>query len=290
MKKAAQCFPRFCKVAWVWSILAVYLCLSPATPVFAGEAAGASVQPTAEEARAFVEQAEARLLELGVKADRAAWVQSNFITFDTETMAAEARKDYVATSMELAARATRFDGLKLPEELRRKLTLLKLAVIPLPAPSDPAKQSELTEAVAGMESMYGRGKYCPKGEGSQCLDINDLSRILATSRNPDELLEAWRGWRTISPPMRERYQRFVELSNEGARALGYPDLGALWLSAYDMPPEKIAAEVERLWQQLRPLYLALHAHVRARLVEQYGPKAVPPEGPIPAHQIGRAHV
>ena len=266
-------------------LLAAFLFLATTPPAFAEGPAGEAA-PTVEEAKAFVEQAEARLLELGVKADRAAWVQSNFITFDTDILAAETRKDYVAVSMELAARATRFDGLKLPEELRRKLALLKLAVVPLPAPSDAAKQAELTEAVAGMESLYGRGKYCPKGEGGECLDINALSRILAESRNPDELLEAWRGWRTISPPMRERYQRFVALANEGARELNYSDLGALWRSAYDMPPDKFSAEVERLWQQLRPLYLALHTHVRARLVEQYGPKVVPPDGPIPAHLLG----
>jgi len=283
MKKAEwlYCSP-LCSAVFLVALLVHCL----AAPAIAGEAAGAAGQPTAEEARAFVEQAEARLLELGIKADRAAWVQSNFITFDTEILAAAARKDFVATSMELAAKATRFDGLKLPEELRRKLTLLKLAVVPLPAPSDPAKQAELTEAVAAMESTYGRGKYCPQGEGGECLDINALSRILATSRDPAELLEAWRGWRTISPPMRERYQRFVELGNEGARELGYPDLGALWRSAYDMPPQEFTAEVERLWQQLRPLYLALHAHVRARLAEQYGPEVVPPEGPLPAHLLG----
>ena len=39
--------------------------------------------PTVEEARAFVDDAEARLVELWIDAGRAAWVQSNFITDDT---------------------------------------------------------------------------------------------------------------------------------------------------------------------------------------------------------------
>jgi peptidyl-dipeptidase A len=45
-------------------------------------------------------------------------------------------------------------------------------------------------------------------------------------------------------------------------------------------------EVDRLWNQVRPLYLALHAYVRARLVEQYGSQVVPPNGMIPAHLLG----
>lgn len=259
--------------------------LLPVMGAGAGESGPAASPPTVAEAQEFIEKAEARLLELSIKADRAGWAQSNFITYDTELMAAQARKDLIAATMELAAAATRFDALKLPEEVARKFKLLKLAVT-LPAPSDPAKQTELTEGVAWMESTYGKGRYCPSGEGAKCLDLNDLSRILASSRNPEELLEAWRGWRTISPPMRPRYQRFFTLANEGARELGFTDLGALWRSGYDMSPEEFSAEVERLWQQLRPLYEALHAHVRASLAKHYGTKLVPEDGLIPAHLLG----
>jgi len=273
----------FFPLKWVVFLTAFSgLLLPPVAPALAGE----SSEPTVEEGRAFLEKGEARLVELGIKASRAAWVQANFITYDTELLAAEARKELIAATMELAAEATRFDGLDLPEALARKLKLLKLDLIPLPAPSDPAKQTELTAAVAWMQSTYGKGKYCPQGASEKCLEINDLSRILGTSRNPEELLVAWRGWHAISPPMRPRYQRFVELANEGAHELGFADLGALWRANYDMPPEEFAAEVERLWQQLRPLYDALHAHVRARLAEHYGANLVPADGLIPAHLLG----
>ena len=110
--------------------------------------------------------------------------------------------------------------------------------------------------------------------------------MLAESRNPDELLEAWCGWHAISPPMKPRYERFVELANQGARTLGFADMGTLWRSNCDMPPDAFSAEVERLWQQVKPLYTSLHAYVRTRLTEKYGPKVVPPDGPIPAHLLG----
>ncbi len=245
-----------------------------------GAAAGA---PTVAEAQAFLAQADARLLQLGIKAERASWVQATYITDDTEFLAADARREQIAATMDLAAQATRFDGLQLPQDVARRLKLLKLALT-LPAPRDPALQTELTELAAGLESDYGKGKYCPPGK--PCQDLGELSRTLGTSRDYDAQLEAWTGWRTISPPMRERYTRYVALANQGARDLGFADLGALWRSNYDMPPDEFAREVDRLWLQVKPLYDALHAHVRAKLVAQYGADKVPPGGYIPAHLLG----
>jgi peptidyl-dipeptidase A len=265
-----------------------------AAPVWAQVTAAKDGPPTAEEARQFVARAEERLLELSNKAGRAAWVQANFITEDTEKISADANKDLIAASMELAKAATRFDALKLPDDLSRKLKLLKLAAVPLPAPSDPKLQTELTEIASAMEGMYGRGKYCrppkageaPAAEGAGCLDIGDVTKIMAESRDYDELLDVWKGWHAIAPPIKPKYERFVELGNAGAKELGYKDLGALWRSAYDMPPDEFAQELDRLWAQVRPLYESLHAHVRARLGETYGVARVPADGPLPAHLLG----
>jgi peptidyl-dipeptidase A len=246
--------------------------------------AGASAAPTAADARKFIENAEARLLEAGIAAERAAWVQANFITDDTEALAAEAEKELIAVTMDLAKQARAYEKLTLPPDVARKYMLLKVA-LSLVAPSDPAKQKELTQIAAWMEGTYGKGKYCPKGK-KECLDIGKLSKILAQSRNPAELAEAWRGWHAISPPMKGKYARFVELANEGARELGFADLGALWRSGYDMPPDAFTADVDRLWNQVKPLYVPLHCYVRKRLRETYGEAVVPKGKPIPAHLLG----
>ncbi len=148
----------------------------------------------------------------------------------------------------------------------------------------PALRRELTEIGTSLEADYGKGKYCPKPD--DCLDITAIERIMSTSRDPNQLLDVWKGWHAIGPPMRQRYVRFVELSNQGAREMGFKDTGALWRSGYDMPPDDFSADLERLWQQVRPLYLSLHTFVRARLVQKYGASVVPPDGPIPAHLLG----
>jgi peptidyl-dipeptidase A len=239
--------------------------------------------PGPDDARAFIDQAEARLLELGNRLQRAQWVMSTYITQDTEQLAADANREYIAATMELAKGAKRFEGVALPDDVRRRLLLLKLS-LPMPAPGDPKLQAELTETAAWLEGSYGRGKYCPAGK--DCLDISAVERIMAESRDPAQLVDVWRGWHEVAPPMRPRYARFVELANAGSRELGFADTGALWRSNYDMPPDAFARELDRLWAQVRPLYLSLHAYVRRRLVERYGPSVVPPDGPIPAHLLG----
>ncbi|HEX2254734.1 MAG TPA: M2 family metallopeptidase, partial [Thermoanaerobaculia bacterium] len=242
--------------------------------------------PTAAEAAEFIDRSEAELLDLVIDAERAAWVQANFITHDTQEIAAAAGEKLLGRSVELAQEAARYDDLELPYDVRRRIDLLKLGLT-LPAPGDADKTGELTRITTELEAMYGTGKYCPDGAtGDDCLDLLELERILAESRDPDELLMAWTGWRTISPPMRPLYRRMVELANEGARELGYSDLGVMWRSKYDMEPDAFAAELERLWGQVQPLYTALHCYVRAELQEQYGADVVPSGEPIPAHLLG----
>jgi len=240
--------------------------------------------PTVAEAEAFIKNAEAKLLDLSINAARADWVKATYITDDTEILAAQADERAIAAQVEFAKQATRFDGLKLPPDLARKMLLLKVGLV-LPTPADPRKSAEITEIASRMEGTYGKGKWCPPGK-DKCLDIEDLTRLMATSRDPNELREAWAGWHLISRPMRKDFVRFVELSNQGARELGFKDTGALWRSKYDMPPDDYARELDRLWEQVRPLYLQLHAYVRWKLREKYGDQVVPASGPIPADLLG----
>ena len=239
--------------------------------------------PTVEEARTFLGDAEARLLDLGVKASRAAWVQQNFITDDTEQISADAGQEVNTLSVDLAKKARRFDGLTLPQEMARKMLLLKLAS-GFPAPNDPAAQKELAQILASLDGDYGKGKWCPGGD-SKCLDVTAVGKLMATSRDADELKRSWIGWHAVGAPMRQRYARMVELGDKGSQELGFADVGSLWRSNYDMPPDDFAREVDRLWEQLRPLYLSLHAYVRGQLVKKYG-NIVPANGPIPAHLLG----
>ncbi len=269
----------------------VFLLLTPLAFVACNQIDSVSISisaedssPTPEKAVEFVAAAESQLEAMGQEAELMAWVYSNFITQDTEKLAALANKKFTARQVELAVEAAGFNDVEgIDYDTRRKLDMLRSGIV-MPAPSDAAKTAEQSEIGAKMGGMYGKGKYCYAN--GECLELGELSDIMAESRDPAELLQAWNGWRTISPPMRDLYARQVELANEGATELGFSDLGTMWRSAYDMPPEDFPGELDRLWGEVKPLYDALHCHVRAKLGEQYGTDLVPQDGPIPAHLLG----
>jgi peptidyl-dipeptidase A len=241
----------------------------------------AGAQAPSETPSAFLERVNRELLQLSVAANRAGWVQSTYITPDTEAMAAGANEALVTAATRFAKEAARFQNASVTPAERRQLELLRTSQT-MSAPDDPKEAEELTRLVSSMEGTYGRGKYCA---GASCLDIEQITEILAESRDDKRLAEVWAGWHTIAVPMKKDYARFVELSNKGAAALGFRDTGAMWRGKYDMPPDAFAKELDRLWDQLRPLYVSLHAYVRARLREKYG-AVVPENGPIPAHLLG----
>ena len=240
---------------------------------------------TKEDAERFIADAEKRLLDLSIKSARADWIKSTFITDDTEALAADANENLIAATTELAEQARRYENVDLSPEAKRKLQLLKL-LLTLPAPKDPAERSELTKIAASMEGDYGKGKYCPEGDKGKCLSLTELEEIMGNSRDPEELKRAWLGWHQIAIPIRKDYVRFVELSNKGAKQMGFADTGAMWRSKYDMEPDAFAAEMERLWQQVKPLYDSLYTYTRRKLSEKYGKEVVSEDKPIPAHLLG----
>ncbi|SEL33123.1 peptidyl-dipeptidase A [Roseateles sp. YR242] len=265
-----------------WSRVATAAVLSCCT---LGATAFAKTTPTAQDAERFVKGAEARLEALQIKAQRAEWVTENFITDDTQQITAEANEELLRASGELALAARRYNGLKLPADTARKLKLMQLTLM-IP---DDQERARFTRLATGLTSAYGMAKYCPhKADGSQgtCLPLDELEKIMAESRDPAQLKDAWIGWHAQSKAYKQEYINYVALSNKGSRAMGFADTGALWRSGYDMTPDAFAADMERTWQQVRPLYDALHTYVRFKLRQTYGPDLVPATGPIPAHLLG----
>jgi peptidyl-dipeptidase A len=248
-------------------------------------------KPTPEEAKAFITGVDAKLRELYVKSGKAEWAKQTDITDEHEAAAATVQAEVMAYETQAIGEATKFDGVAAEPDVRRQLDLLKLAST-LPAPNDEAKRKELATIATGLDATYGKGEWCEdpaKPTPETCLDLGELSATMgeeaAKAKDAGKQLQAWERWHTISVPMREKYVRFVELGNEGAKQIGFGNVGEVWRSRYDMTPEAFEQEVARLWAEVKPLYDSLHCHVRAKLHDKYG-DAVPESGLIPAHLTG----
>lgn len=238
--------------------------------------------PQSETASQFVDRAEADLAENSEYAGRIAWNQATNINYDTNWLAAKVGAETTEMLVEYANGTKAYEGTALSDELDRKLQILR-AGITIPAPSVEGAADELSQITTFLGSTYATGKFEYNGEE---LTLDQLSTIIETSRDPEELKAVWEGWRTVSPVMRDEYARMVEIANEGATELGFENLADMWLSNYDMPSDEMAIEVERLWEQVKPLYSALHCNVRGKLNTYYGDDVQPRNGPIRADLLG----
>jgi len=213
----------------------------------------------------------------------ASWISSNFITYDSQKVIADYGTKYTLKSLERSRQAASFDRLNTSKENRRMLNILKSSFV-MPPPLDGMLASELSEITTSLEAMYGSGEHC--FDNGECYDLEAFESIIDNSRDPKELLRAWEGWHEIGKPMKPMYMRMVEIGNQGSVDLGYEGLSDLWFSKYDMPADDFLDDTDRVWNDVKPLYDALHCHVRAKLNEHYGDEVISKTGPLPVHMLG----
>ncbi len=269
------------------SLAAVAICLALAGCAAQAPQATAQTSATAvpapADADAFVADAEARMAALSEYAARAQWINSTYITEDSDWIAARVGTEYTELAVELAAGAARFNAVPgLSFDTRRKLDFLRQGLV-APAARTPGAAAELNAILTRMQSAYGKAKAVYRGKQ---MSGNDIEALMGTVRDPRALTEMWESWHRNGESIKADYVRFVDLSNAGARDLGYADTGAMWRSGYDMPPEEFAVLTDRIWTQVKPLYDALHCHTRAKLNEKYGAAVQPATGPIRADLLG----
>ncbi|XP_077108784.1 angiotensin-converting enzyme isoform X2 [Ranitomeya variabilis] len=211
----------------------------------------------------------------------ASWAYNTNITDHNNQIMLEKNLAMSNHTLQYGRQARNFDFSDFTDSETQRL-LRKLSDIDKAALTE-EKQKEYNQIVSDMETIYSKAKVC---KGDKCMPLDpDLTEIMAKSRDYDELLFAWKGWRDVSGKlMRGKYTRYVELGNEAATLNGHADNGAYWRSWYETPT--LESEVERLYHELQPLYHELHAYVRRALYKKYGDKKINLKGPIPAHLLG----
>ncbi|WP_430445899.1 M2 family metallopeptidase [Sphingorhabdus contaminans] len=251
---------------------------------FAQSADVVTTSPSIAEAEAFLARAEKDLFDFSVEGGRVAWVNSTYITDDTDALAAKYGEIGTEKSVQYALDAAKYQNVSgLSSEAKRKLDILRGGLV-LPAPTTPGAAKELAEIATRLNSSYGKGKGTLKG---QPINGSDIEAEMGTNRNPDELKEMWVSWHdNVGAPMKTDYVRMVEIANKGAQELGFADLGAMWRSGYDMPADDFAKLTDKLWLEVKPLYDELHTYVRTQLNKKYGDAVQGKTGAIRADLLG----
>lgn len=266
-----------------------------ATPAFAEDAAAdatiaitmqaaATAQPTVADAEKFIADAEKQLNDYIIEASKVQWINSNFLTDDTDALTAQSGAEGTEMSVKLALEAAKYVNVPgLSAANKRKLDILRGGLV-LPAPTREGAATELSTIATNLQSTYGKGKGTLDGKP---ISGSDIEAEMGASRDPAKLKEMWASWHdNVGAPMKNDYARMVTIANEGAKELGYSDVGSMWRSGYDMPPEQFAQTMDRLWGQVKPLYDDLHCYTRAKLNEKYGDEVQPNKGPIRADLLG----
>ena len=267
------------------------LAVSLATPAMADDhaetpaAAAAAFPMTPQGAADWVAMVEQDMFDFSVEYGRVLWLNSTYIVHDSNQLAAKYGAQATEKSVRYANEAARYAQVAgLDPEVARKLDILRNGIV-MPAPVRDGAATELNEIATKLNSQYGQGKGMLGGEEINGSDIE--AEMGNLERTPAELAEMWTSWHdNVGAPMREDYQRMIAIANEGSKELGFADLGAMWRSNYDMDPDKFAAETERMWQEVKPLYMALHTYVRGKLNAKYGAEVQPADGPIRADLLG----
>ncbi|OHD01425.1 MAG: peptidyl-dipeptidase [Sphingopyxis sp. RIFCSPHIGHO2_01_FULL_65_24] len=271
------------------STLSLALSLALAGPALAAEkkadTSAQSAKPTAADADAFVAAAEKDLFDYTVESSQVNWVNATYITEDTDAMAARINAVGTEKAVKYALEAAKFATIPgLSADTRRKLDILRNGLV-LPAPTKPGAATELNQIATNLQSQYGKGRGTLDGKEISGSDIE--AEMGNLNHTPAEYAEMWTSWHdNVGAPMGKDYARMVAIANAGSRELGFADTGAMWRSGYDMPPEEFAKTTERLWQEVKPLYMALHTYVRWKLNEKYGDAVQPKTGPIRADLLG----
>tara|TARA_B100000745_G_scaffold105692_2_gene67637 strand:- start:35669 stop:37531 length:1863 start_codon:yes stop_codon:yes gene_type:complete len=267
------------------------LAIASAAPAAAQNAAPAAATAdaaypmTPQGAADWVAMVENEMGDFGVEYARVSWVNSTYITPDTDALAAKYGAQATEMSVRYANEAAKYAQVQgLDADVARKLDILRNGIV-MPAPVRDGAATELNEIATSLNSQYGKGKGTLDGQEISGSDIE--AEMGNLERTPEEYAEMWTSWHdNVGAPMRDDYLRMTAIANEGAKELGFADLGAMWRSNYDMDPDQFAAETERMWQEVKPLYMALHTYVRSKLNEKYGDAVQPATGPIRADLLG----
>ncbi|CAG2108942.1 unnamed protein product, partial [Medioppia subpectinata] len=233
----------------------------------------------------YLASLEPKITGWGNKASIINWAHDSDINEKTLAAKTKMAKEFNAYQKQQAIDTKKYDWSNFLPHNKRQFE--KLAIIGTSA-LDTEDEKKMIKIGTNMEKAYSTGRVCVKENCMLELDP-DLYKIMADSKDYDELLETWVNWRNATgKKMRKDYISYVGFVNKAAKLNELPNrkfetFDDLWLFSWETPD--IKNQTESLLNELMPFYRKLHAYVRKHLKKAY-PGKIPKDGTIPAHLLG----
>eukprot|EP00099_Drosophila_melanogaster_P000803 NP_001033904.1 Ance-3, isoform B [Drosophila melanogaster] len=206
----------------------------------------------------------------------------------TQTEALNAQQRYVEFQRITAEQSKRINkDLIFDRRLYRQL-MLQSEVGPNALPLDVLDR--YNRLLNEMLFLYNSAEICAYQQPFQC-DLHyipQLKDIMAKSRDWDELQHTWVEYhRKAGRGMRDSYEQLIDVMQEVAYVNNVTNGGEYWYLAYESG--NFRQDMDIVWEQIRPLYEGLHAYVRRKLRDYYGPDRINRIAPIPSHILGNMY-
>ncbi|MBI2838922.1 MAG: M2 family metallopeptidase [Acidobacteria bacterium] len=215
-------------------------------------------------------------------AQEAMWLANTDITDEhsgAEVKANEAlsefvgRKETIEQVKALLAQKDRLDPMQI-----RQLEKIRLAAAHRPG-TIPDVVTRLVKAESDQSAKLFGFEFKVDGK---TVTPNDIDDSLVKSRDLDERLKVWTASKEVGKELRGGLETLQELRNRVAREMGFSSYFDLEVADYGMSTAELMALMDRILEDLRPLYRELHTYCRYELAQRYDQ---PVPDMLPAHWL-----
>ena len=134
-------------------------------------------------------------------------------------------------------------------------------------------ENEQTQKLFGFQFMLDGKK----------VSTNEIDDVLKKETDITKRLAAWEASKEVGKTLKSGLVNLRELRNKTVRELGYNDYFTYQVSDYNMKSDEMMQTMDRLMEELKPLYRELHTWMRYEMAKKYGQTEVPDF--LPAHWL-----
>ncbi len=239
-----------------------------------------------KEAQKFIDTYTDQYVKLYTASSEAQWKSNTEIVEGDSTNTVNAQKADEAMAAFTGSKEN-IDNARKYLEQKAKLTEIQVKQLELMlymAANNPQTIADVVKQRIKAENeqtrqLYGY-QYMVAGKK---VSTNDIDDMLKKETDINKRLVAWESSKEIGKSLKPGLVNLRDLRNKTVQALGYHDYFTYQVSDYGMKSDEMMQTMDRLMEELRPLYRELHTWMRYEMAKKYGVSTVPDY--LPAHWL-----